>query len=322
MSTLPKVSVIVPAYNVRSYIEAALNSLKAQSFQNFEVLIVDDGSTDDTAKLVKAFCQSDSRFRLLQKQNGGLSSARNHGINQSCADYVALLDSDDAYAPDKLANHVSILDHSPQVGVVYSASQIMRDDGHLLLMYLSGKPIYAAPLLALLCKNFIGHGSNAVLRRCLFDEVGYFDETLRSSEDIDFWLRVAATQNWQFHRESKALCYYRVRPSGLSFNVAQMQQCSEQVIKAAHQRSPEIVEPMLPTAYAYMYRYLARLSLTAGNTEQARQFIQQAWTADRSIFVRDPRSLLTLLAVQFAPISKHLIGRSLGSTKSVQGKNL
>ncbi|MEX0269956.1 glycosyltransferase family 2 protein [Leptolyngbyaceae cyanobacterium UHCC 1019] len=315
MSTIPKVSVIVPAYNVRSYIEAALNSLKMQSFQDFEVLIVDDGSTDDTAELVKPFCQNDYRFQLLQKQNGGLSSARNYGIQHSRADYIALLDSDDAYAPDKLANHVAKLDQSPHVGVVYSASQIMRDDGHLVLIYLSGKPIYADPLLALLCKNFIGHGSNAVLRRCLFDEMGYFDETLRSSEDIDFWLRIAATQNWQFHRESKALCYYRVRPSGLSFNVAQMQQCSERVIQAAYKRSPEIVEPMLPTAYAYMYRYLARLALTAGDTEQARQFIQQAWAADRSIFVRDPRSLLTLLSVKFAPLIKPIIKQTLNSKK-------
>jgi cellulose synthase/poly-beta-1,6-N-acetylglucosamine synthase-like glycosyltransferase len=313
MIIVPKVSVIVPAYNVRSYIEEALVSLESQSLQEFEAIVVDDGSTDGTAEVVELFCQRDSRFRLLQKQNGGLSSARNHGIRHARADYIALLDSDDTYEPDKLANHVAVLDRVPEVGVVYSASRAIRDDGHPTLMYLNGKPVYSDPLLALLCKNFIGHGSNAVFRRCLCDEVGEFDEALRSSEDVDFWLRIAATRRWRFHREPKVLCCYRVRPSGLSFNVLQMQHCCEQVIEAAYLRSPKLVEPMLPTAYAYMYRYLARVSLTAGNAEQARNFVNQAIQADSSIFYRDARSLLTLVAVRLAPLAKLALGRTLGS---------
>ena len=107
-----------------------------------------------------------------------------------------------------------------------------------------------------------------------------------------------------------------MRPSGLSFNVEQMQRCGEKVIASAYQRSKELVEPMLPTAYAYMYRYLARLSLTAGNAEQARYFIDRALVADSSIFYRDPRSLLTLIAVRLAPVAKIAIGRSLGAAKT------
>jgi hypothetical protein len=185
-------------------------------------------------------------------------------------------------------------------------------------MYLSGKQIGSDPLLALLYKNFVGHGSNAVFRRCLFDEVGEFDEGLRSSEDVDFWLRIAATRRWRFHREPGVLCSYRVRPSGLSFNVAQMQRSQEQVLESASRRSPELVSPVLPTAYAYMYRYLARLSLTGGDIAKAHDFINQAWAADRSIFYSDPRSLLTLVAVRLAPLAKLVIGRSLGSAKSTQ----
>ena len=315
MVVAPKVSVIVPAYNVRSYIEDALVSLERQSLHEFEVLIVDDGSTDDTAEVVKSFVLRDSRFQLLPKQNGGLSSARNYGIRHARADYIALLDGDDVYEPDKLAAHVAVLDSAADVGVVYSASRVIREDGRPTFMSLSGKPIKSDPLLALLCKNFVGHGSNAVFRRCLLDEVGEFDETLRSSEDVDFWLRIAATQRWRFYREPRVLCCYRVRPSGLSFNVLQMQRCNEQVISAAYRRSPELVEPALPTAYAYMYRYLARLSLTAGDVEQARDFIERAIASDREIFYRDPRSLLTLIAVRLAPLANLVIGRSLGSVK-------
>lgn len=320
MAINPKVSVVIPAYNVRSYIEAALVSLENQSFQEFEALVVDDGSTDGTAEVVQPFCDRDSRFQLLCKTNGGLSSARNYGIRHARADYIALLDSDDLYEPDKLATHVAELDSTPEVGVVYSASRAIREDGRPTFIYLSGKPIKSDPLLALLCKNFIGHGSNAVFRRCIFEEVGEFDETLRSSEDIDFWLRIAATQHWRFHRVPQVLCCYRVRPSGLSFNVAQMQRCNEQVIEAAYQRSPERVEPLLPTAYAYLYRYLARLSLTSGNVGQAGDFINRAMETDRSIFYRDPRSLLTLVAVRFAPLSKLMIKQSLGSAKKSRPK--
>lgn len=316
MSVHPKVSVVVPAYNIRCYIQDTLESLARQSLKEFEAIVVDDGSTDGTAEVIQPFCDRDSRFQLLQKQNGGLSSARNYGIRHARADYIALLDGDDIYEPDKLANHVDRLDLDRKIGVVYSASRAIRDDGRPTWMRLSGKPVESDPLLALLCKNFVGHGSNAVFRRSLFEEVGEFDETLRSSEDIDFWLRIAATERWHFYREPSVLCGYRVRPSGLSFNVARMQRSHERVIEAAYQRSPERVEPMLPTAYAYMYRYLARLSLTAGDAAKAREFIHQALASDRSIFYRDSRALLTLVAVFLAPVAKLAIGRSLGSIET------
>lgn len=313
MTIFPKVSVVVPAYNVCNYIEDTLSSLKCQSLTDFEAIVVDDGSTDRTPEIVESFCKRDARFRLLRKQNGGLSSARNYGIRHACGEYIALLDGDDIYKRNKLLAHVVQLDTVAEVGVAYSASQTIRDDGQPTFLYLSGKPVMSDPLLALLCKNFIGHGSNAVFRHCIFDEVGEFDETLRSCEDVDFWLRVAATQRWHFYREPEILCYYRVRPSGLSFNVQEMQHCRERVIAAAYERSPELVEPVLPTAYAYMYRYLARLSITAGDVAKANGFIERVLAEDPAIFYRDPRSLLTLLAVQLAPLSQLAIRRSLGS---------
>ncbi|MBD1821730.1 glycosyltransferase family 2 protein [Cyanobacteria bacterium FACHB-DQ100] len=325
----PKVSVIIPAYNVGAYLEEALISLEQQSLRAFEAIVVNDGSTDRTVEIAEQFCQRDSRFQLITKPNGGLSSARNAGIHKAQADYIALLDADDRYEPDKLTNHVERLDRDPSVGIVYSASHIIRDDGQRSWMSLSGKPIAADPLVSLMYKNFVGHGSNAVFRRVLIDEVGEFDEALRSCEDIDFWLRVAATGRWRFYREPRPLCCYRVRPSGLSFNVAEMQRSQEQVLQAAYQRSREQLEPYLPTAYAYMYRFLARLALTGGDTQQAQQLIQQAWKSDRSIFYTDPRSLLTLIAVKLSPLSKQLIRRSLDVShnrstpaKTIQSKSL
>lgn len=321
MQVLPQITVIIPVYNVRPYIKETLISLEQQSLQAFEAIVVDDGSTDDTAEVVEPFCQRDSRFRLLTKLNGGLSSARNFGILHAQTAYIAMLDGDDLYEPEKLKNHVEWLDRDPQIGVVYSASKTIRDDGRLTPITLSGRLILPDPLLALLCKNFIGHGSNAVFRRILVDEVGGFDETLRSYEDLDFWLRVAATGKWRFQREGRALSRYRVRPSGLSFDIAQMQRSYEQVLQAAYKRSPERTEPYLAMANAYLYRFLARLSMTAGDAEQARRFIDQALATDQSIFWRDPRSFLTLLAVRFSPFTRRAIGRLLKSEKPIQSKN-
>lgn len=314
----PKISVIIPAYNVANYILQTLQSLQQQTLREFEALIIDDGSTDNTATIVQAFCHGDQRFQLLQKLNGGLSSARNWGMRHATTDYLALLDGDDAYEPDKLATHVSVLEANSTVGVVYSASRIIRDNGCSTAFQLSGRPIHPDPLLALLCKNFVGNGSNAVFRRCIVEQVGEFNEDLRSSEDVDYWLRIAALRCWSFYRVPQALSLYRVRPSGLSFNVLQMQRSNEQVLEDAYTRTPDIVGPMLPTARAYLYRLLARLSLTAGNVIEAKQFIRLSLESDASIFWRDLRSLLTLVSVTLSPLSQLFIQRSLGTARDLQ----
>jgi hypothetical protein len=113
----------------------------------------------------------------------------------------------------------------------------------------------------------------------------------------------------------RTLAYYRVCPSGLSFNALQMQRCTEQVLQSAYQRSPQKVGPILPTAYAYLYRYLARVALTGGQVSESRQFIGRALKQDMTIVLRDSRSLATLGAVLFAPLSQILLHQSLDIVK-------
>jgi glycosyltransferase involved in cell wall biosynthesis len=313
----PKVSVIIPAYNIERYITATLRSLLNQTCQNFEALIIDDGSTDRTAEKVTAFIQNDSRFKLLKKSNGGLSSARNFGIRHAQGEYIALLDGDDLYLPHKLSTHIDILDRNPSVGMVYSASQALRDDGTPTWLTISGKPLYSDSLKSLLCKNFVGHGSNGIFRKEIVAEIGDFDESLRSVEDLDFWLRLAGTR-WKFYRVPSVQCYYRVRPAGLSFNLDRMQETQAQVMRSAYQRNPELSATIARTANAYFYRYLARIALTSGDRDRAKQFMEQAWESDASIFLKDPRSLLTLASIKLAPIAQFVIQRSLGKSQPTQ----
>lgn len=310
----PKVSIVIPAYNVEAYILETLRSLLSQTFSDFEVLIVNDGSTDRTAEVIKPFIQNDSRFKLLHKTNGGLSSARNFGIHQAKGNYIALLDGDDLYLPDKLATHVEVLDRNPSVGVVYSASQAIRENGDSTWLTLSGKPLYKDALKSLLCKNFVGHGSNGIFRKEIIAEIGDFDESLKSVEDLDFWLRVAGSR-WQFYRVPSVQCGYRVRSAGLSFNLDRMQETQAQVMRSAYARNPELSATIAPTADAYFYRYLARTALTSGDRQRANAFMEQAWKSDASIFLKDPRSLLTLLSIKLSPIAQFAIQQSLGKSK-------
>ncbi len=312
----PRVSVVIPAFNVGNYLEVALLSLSQQTLVHFEAIVVDDGSTDNSAEIVRRFAQRDPRFRLVQKANGGLSSARNAGIAAARSPYIALLDGDDAYNRDKLASHVAILDAEPTVGVVYSGSRLIGDDGKPSGLTMSGKPIHGDPLLALLCKNFVGHGSNGIFRKEIVHAVGGFDESLRSSEDVDFWLRVAGTGRWTFRRVQEIEVFYRVRPTSLSFDVEQMRRSNEKVIDMALQRWPERVKPMLPTARAYLYRLLARYCLQASNPVGANQYIRRALQSDGSIFLKDVRSLSTLIAVAVAPLSGRFLKRTLLSSTS------
>ncbi len=308
----PIVSVIVPTYNIQAYLADTLHSLRQQTLYNFEVLIVDDGSTDGSAAIAEEFVRRDDRFYLLQKPNGGLSSARNYGIEHARADYIALLDGDDLYHPDKLMNHVIALESDPEVGVVYSASQVIREDGGATGLSLSGQPLYPNNLeMSMLCKNFLGHGSNGVFRRHLWEEVGGFDEGLRSFEDLDFWLSIAALGKTHFFREARQLCQYRVRPQALSTQVVQMQHYGERAMAQAIARSPELLRPVLPTAQAYLYRYLSRLALTAQDSMLAKSMMALAWDCDARIFYQDGRSLLTLIAVKLAPLSKLSIHQTL-----------
>jgi glycosyltransferase involved in cell wall biosynthesis len=311
----PKVSIIIPAYNVEAYILDTLRSLVTQTFSDFEALIVDDGSTDRTASIVTEFIQQDSRFKFLQKSNGGLSSARNFGIQQAKGEYIALLDGDDTYLPNKLTTHVAVLDRNPSVGVVYSASQAIRENGDSTWLTLSGKPLYKDALKSLLCKNFVGHGSNGIFRKEIIAEIGDFDESLKCVEDLDFWLRVASTK-WQFYRVPSVQCGYRVRAAGLSFNLDRMQETQARVMQSAYQRNPELSATIAPTANAYFYRYLARTALTSGDRPRATAFMEQAWDSDASIFLKDPRSLLTLLSIKLAPLAQFAIQRSLGKSPS------
>ncbi len=183
---------IVPAYNYAQFLPLAIRSVLRQSCPDWELLIVDDGSTDNTAEVVQPFVQSDGRVRYLHQKNAGLSAARNTGIRNARASFVALLDADDEWEPEFLERGLAAFGRLPAgFGLVATASRLMDAAGQLMPASDRGMKCEREILPEeLILKNRFA--ADAVLiRREVFEACGMFDETLRSSEDRDMWIRVA-----------------------------------------------------------------------------------------------------------------------------------
>jgi glycosyltransferase involved in cell wall biosynthesis len=254
---MPRVSVIIPAYNCAGTIGQALASAAGQTFSDLEVLVVDDGSTDGTGDIARSF--ADPRVRVTRFPNGGLSAARNRGVRESLGELIAFLDGDDAWTADKLELQVAALDAEPAAGVAYSWTLVVDKAGRYLFPY---EPVRAEgnvyPDLLVSC--FVASGSNALVRRALLDDVGPFDEALRSCEDWEFWLRAAP--RWPFVLVPRYQVLYRLSTGSLSSNLDAIERDNRLVVERSFQRAPAELQPLKPAALANVDGYLAFLYLS------------------------------------------------------------
>ena len=298
---LPIVSVVIPMFNVGKYIQQCLDSVLSQSFRNFEVLCVDDGCTDDTLNIVNQY--TDPRIKLIQQRNRGLSGARNTGIFAAKGLYVALLDADDFWAPDKLKLHVKHLNENPHIDVSYSPSVFVNEAGEPLgigqfprLQNISFKHV--------VCRNPVGNGSAPVIRRYallghkkLSETVGrkeIFNESLKQSEDIEMWVRMAEQKDNSFEGIPQPLTFYRVNNSGLSANMDKQYNAWFRAISALKSKSTKISNSMFSLAQAYQYRYLARRAIQSGDASKALKLIHKALFCNpRILFEETGRTLVT-----------------------------
>jgi glycosyltransferase involved in cell wall biosynthesis len=187
-SSRPKVSVIIPVFNRPEAVRRAIESVLAQTCQDFEIIVVDDASTDATPAVVAAF--ADSRISLIRhERNRGGSAARNTGIRASSAPYVGFLDSDDEWLPHKLERQLAVFEGATdQVGLVYAGAERVYEDG----VVSRDLPRSERDLTrTLLLENVIGETSVGMVRRSVLDQTGGFDESLPSCQDLDLWLRIS-----------------------------------------------------------------------------------------------------------------------------------
>ncbi|MEZ5947471.1 MAG: glycosyltransferase family A protein [Hyphomonas sp.] len=174
------ISVIVPAWNAERYLARTLESIENQTYRNFEVIIIDDGSTDRTSEIARQWASKDTRFHVLQKANGGVASARNAGIEVAKGCLIAPCDADDLWSPRKLEKHLAAWRAAgPKVGLVYSWS-VEIDENDVIRNY-SNREFQEGDVFARMFKgNLIGNGSAAMMLKQAVLDVGGYDPTLRA----------------------------------------------------------------------------------------------------------------------------------------------
>ncbi len=258
------VSVIIPTYNAEKTIKKTVESVLDQTYIYFEVIIINDGSTDKTLEIVEQI--QDSRIRVYSYPNQGLAISRNRGIEQASGEYIAFLDADDLWTSDKLASQVEALANNPDTYVAYSwtdyideTDQFFKKGSHISV---SGN-VYAQLLLI----DFLENGSTPLIRRTALDQVGSFDYRLNPAEDWDMWLRLAA--QYHFIAIPKVQVLYRVSSGSMSANIWKMEAGCTQVIEQSFQQVPTSLQYLKRYSLANIYRYLIYKALE-GKLEKKR----------------------------------------------------
>ncbi|MEM4217279.1 MAG: glycosyltransferase family 2 protein, partial [Candidatus Methanomethylicaceae archaeon] len=221
---LPKVSVIIPVYNCEKYIRECVESVLSQDYENLEVIVVDDGSTDATPNILKEFGQ---KIRYIHQANRGAAAALNEGIRFASGSLIAWLSADDLYLPGKIIAQVQKFQEDPSLGLVYTDWIMIDAEGREILTVQAPCPPEKAFVREMLKGNFI-NGSSVLIRRECFERAGYFDERLPADVDGDMWFRLLK-HGYRFGHVPKLLLKYRWHPSNLSHNYRLMQTCKDKV---------------------------------------------------------------------------------------------
>ena len=304
---MKKVTVIIPAYGVERYIAATIRSVLAQTYRNFELLIIDDGSPDRSVELCRQF--TDPRIRILRQSNRGPAAARNLGIRQATGAYIALLDGDDLWEPEKLEKHVAHLENQPEVGVSFCRSTLIDEAGKPLGIYQVITKLNDVTPLDLLCRTPIGNGSVPVMRREVLQAIQYIDPTtgefcyfnpdrqLHPSEDVECWMRIALKTNWKIVGIPEALTLYRVNSKGCSANLWKKLQSWEKMLAEVRSYGAGQTRQYNAPAMSYQFRHLARRAVTLRDGAIAVQMIHRSLFAYPQILQEEAvRTLQTLIA--------------------------
>jgi glycosyltransferase involved in cell wall biosynthesis len=292
----PVLSVVIPAYNVGRYIAVAVASALDQTLAEIEVIVVDDGSTDDTHVILERF--TDPRLRILRKPNGGLSSARNVGVAAATGRYIGFLDGDDAWRPGKAMRQVSALHAEPGVGITYSHSAYMDVEGRE-----TGRLLVSGPdrpsLRDMILRNRVGNGSTAVVRTEALLAAGPFDERLRSCEDWEMWVRILRDTRTTALLVPEVLTLYRINPSGLSMDFSGFLHGAEAAAARIAAETPEVSPALVRRGLAMSYRIAATKALHGGSRRICATLLMRAVALCPWLPLTDPRLLPTaaLLAV-------------------------
>jgi len=291
-NTRPRVSVVIPTYNYEIYIAEAVESVLAQTYQDFELIVVDDGSTDNTHSVLEPYLD---RITYLYQENQGRSLARNRGIQVAQGEYIAFLDADDWFLPHKLELQTHFLDEHPEAGMVAGGWVETDEQGKTLRR---GEPWHWKPHLGLAeCVMGVPVTPSTVqVRRCWLDAVGLFDESLDWNEDQDLYLRLVA-DGCRFVWLPEIVSCHRVRKNHMSQYMSHMREDTLAVLDKFYARPdvPEDVRAMQGSAYAAAHVGCAARAYGARAVGEARQDVSRAIELDPGLLQGNPSRLVNLL---------------------------
>jgi hypothetical protein len=307
----PTVSVIMPCYNAAATLREAVASVLAQNAPDFELLIVDDGSRDDSVAVASELAAGDQRIRVICQANAGPAAARNRGIAEARGTYLAFLDADDRWMPDCLACHIALLNSDPQCGASFARIQFF--DPAMQRPGVRSAAHDRLTLAQVLGENPICTTSNLFARRSLFEEIGGFDPELTHGEDQEWVARVLAVPSLAIRGVAPVLVHYRTSPAGLSADLGKMHAGWKQMLEKVREYAPHPVEKAEAEATAIFLRYLARRALRTGQTDACLGPMMTAWrTSPRALLTRQPRrTIMTTLGVLAAQLPGNPAGALL-----------
>jgi glycosyltransferase involved in cell wall biosynthesis len=299
----PLISVIVPAYNAEATLLETIDSILQQTFFDFELLVIDDGSTDGTLARVRSV--RDPRVRSFTCPNGGLAVSRNRGIEWSVGEFLAFIDADDMWTPDKLERQLDALRRRPSAALAYSWTAFIDSDGRLL--FVKEPSWFEGDVCTDLLRNcnFVASGSNLLVRRSCAVAVGGFDATLEAAHDWDFCLRIAA--RWPFAVVPRYQILYRISESAMSANAVRAEQNCLLLCESAFSRTPGIsartrAETLSNVKQYAAFLYLSRTTGLNFRNEAGRKLAESIRLYPRTLLTRKAwHLLLTWLLVAPLP---------------------
>jgi glycosyltransferase involved in cell wall biosynthesis len=285
---MPQISVIIPAYNAERTIRETIESVQRQTFQDFELIVINDGSKDRTVELVQSI--NDERLKIFSYENGGLPVARNRGISRTTGEFIAFLDADDLWTPEKLELQLVALKQHPEAGVAYSWTCFMDVNEQGAAVSFLPSPPYSFEgnvYKKLLVSDFIHSGSNTLIRRQAIASAGDFDPTLKSCEDWDYWLRLAT--RWHFVVVPKHQIFYRRTPGAMSSKVEVMKEAALIAMDKAYKAAPPELQYLKRYSLISFHKYCAGQYLEhCTDISELRKAQEHLWSAIRL----QPKTLL------------------------------
>jgi glycosyltransferase involved in cell wall biosynthesis len=241
------ITVIIPAYNAAATLDRTLESVRSQSYRDIEILIVDDGSRDETPRIVERHAAADDRVRLIPQANGGVAAARNRGIAEARGKLIAPVDADDLWASTKLEKQIATMaEGGPEVGLVYCWYAMIDAEGFIKGI---AKPTKSGKVLSCLCaNNFVGNASSPLIRKDMMLAAGGYSTHLRAvraegCEDWLLYLRIA--EKHEFRVVEECLVGYRMLPGSMSRDERQMLRSLRQVSGQILERNPDLSQNLV-----------------------------------------------------------------------------